>query len=804
MKQLNKLYNQKIKLPRVSGSQLLFKGFLCLLISMFGVIAHGAGINGDVAPRGNPDGILNWDDVTLVTEFADGTKIPTVQEKHIADVAPHTNPDKQITYSDALLIIRAITSSFNIDTLPPDPLPLLKTSVGYDNVQVTISVSANTIEPQASVTITNLNNTDTSNNSASTTVDVSGQFSLSLAANEGDEISIVLTDSNGNAGETTIVTALQNPAIKGSYPVAWVELDDPNGISGVTDPAGIIGPTHEVSAAWAKIMYPASAAPTVDNPTPAVSDTQINYPVVVFLHGNNLSCDDDGDGPGTTGVSAYTCPGDPDSGVTSEQQRIPVHEGFEYLMEVLASHGIMSVSISAQELSTGPRNSWAIPARGQLVLAYLDKIQQWSSDSSETDFNGLFTGKIDMSKIGLSGHSRGGYGVIAAQQMNKNRQNKHSIVAVNAIAPAPVDISEGPFIVTETPYFLLLGARDGDLGNNAFASYDDASMMFPKMAAHVYGANHNYFNEITTDFTGNVWAGASDDGQPYNSSDVMTAENQRQVAQTSIVAFFRWHLQGLSAYREVFTGRHRFPSFANDSVYWSFQDASRKIVDSFEEKNGAFYTTPIGGYLNHDGFSVFKQCSPLWLGIQGPLGSLPFLGLAECFENADPYQSSDWFNFPHIANRTGGLALVWDKAQTLIIQYPDVRAIDISAYNYLSFRAAKRATKIPGEATTPINVYVNIEDINGNTAVWDLRSDQYAVIPHPFKREGREICCLLLDTVRVGNRSQLTTVRIPLDHFTLYGSDINLQQISRIIIRTEGAAQMAIDDVEFVGNNSNG
>ncbi len=771
---------------------------LVAILALQSSAMHAAGINGDVAPRGAPDGLLDIKDVNLVQDFINGTQTPTVQEYHIADIAPNGAPDGQLTFDDVVLLGQAIQGLENIDTIPPDPLPLNKTTVSYTKISnslgfATVNVSANTIETQARVTATNLR---TSENS-STTVDESGQFSLSVAAKEGDSLSIVLADATGNVGSPVTVNALQNPATTGPYPVGWVELDDPNGISGITDPDGIMGPTHNVSLAWAKIMYPAQTAVQ----GAPVNSSLSTIPVVLFLHGNNSNCDLDGNGPSKTDVSATTCPGDAVAGISSDQQRVPTHEGFEYLMKGLASHGIFSISVSAHELQANNRDPWAIPARGRLVLAFLDKIREWSSNSQETDFGGLFTGRLDMSKIGLSGHSRGGYGVIAAQQINATRLSPlipHNIVAVNTIAPAPVKSTEDPYIITEAPYFLLLGARDGD-GNNAFASYDDAyavggSALHPKMAAHVYGANHNYFNEITTDTGTNPWAGAKDEGLPYNSSDVMTASTQRQIALTSIVAFFRWHLQGLNAYREVFTGRHRFPAFVNDKVYWSFQDAGRKVVDSFEDiETRPLFSTPPGAFINHTGFSRFEQCSPLWWGFQVPTGGL-FYSLTNCF--GDPLLSNDFTNFGHIAHRTGGLALAWDNPNTLTIDYPIENAIDIRTYKYLSFRATKRSANIPGESTAPINLFVNIEDINGNTAIWDLRSDQYGLIPHPFQRSGFIESGSITIPLH-GNRSQLSTVRIPLNHFTLYGSNVNLQQISRIIIKTEGAAQMAIDDIEF-------
>jgi hypothetical protein len=47
------------------------------------------------------------------------------------------------------------------------------------------------------------------------------------------------------------------------------------------------------------------------------------------------------------------------------------------------------------------------------------------------------------------------------------------------------------------------------------------------------------------------------------------------------------------------------------------------------------------------------------------------------------------------------------------------------------------------------------------------------------------------------NRSQLSTIRIPLEDFTSGNSNVDLTNIVRITIRPEGTENIAIDDIEF-------
>src|SRR5213078_1963300 len=114
-----------------------------------------------------------------------------------------------------------------------------------------------------------------------------------------------------------------------------------------------------------------------------------------------------------------------------------------------------------------------------------------------------------------------------------------------AIAPTDQDVA-GDY-VPSAPYFLLLGARDGDVSNmQGLRTYDHA---YPqgmpnrrmKASAWVYGANHNYFNTVWTPSAElgapNPWAGSVDDcaslpnvNQPDRCQLKMSGAAQRQVA----------------------------------------------------------------------------------------------------------------------------------------------------------------------------------------------------------------------------------------------------------------------------------
>ncbi|HZO43473.1 MAG TPA: hypothetical protein VFE97_29930 [Methylomirabilota bacterium] len=552
----------------------------------------------------------------------------------------------------------------------------------------------------------------------------------------------------------------EGPSTLGPFPVGQVELNEPNGISGITDPTGLTGPTQNVALAWARIMYPAA---TVGTGTP-VSAVRARYPVALFLHGRHFNCDNDGSGPGLVGGYSFNCP---------VANRIPSHEGYNYMMERLASQGIFSISISAHDIQPG-LGAWDYDARGRLILKFLDKLNDWTINGTDP-FGGIFKGKLNMSRIALSGHSRGGEGVVAAQQLNKTSPTPHSIVAVNAIAPT--DQNAVAYLMTEAPYFLLVGARDGDVANmQGFRTYDraypdGAAVRYPKSVAWVYGANHNYFNTIWTDSaalgTPNPWAGSTDDGGSLTVTQKLTAAEQREVALVTIMAFFRQHLQGIKAYREIFTGRWKPAAMPNQFVFWTYQDSRRKAVDNLERIPPNATQNTLLGAVTAPGFTTFEERLLNFDSSRYPPG-LP----------------TD-FAFFH---DTLGLKLAWAAPQTYTTNIPSPHR-NVSQYRYLTIRAAKKVSG-PPTAGPGVALFINIEDGAGRTGLVAARSDEFDPIPHPYQRSGGWCGSCT-------NQAQLKGVRIPLRFFTKNNSGVSLKDIVKITIRTEGSGELGLDDIEF-------
>ncbi|MFV2066470.1 MAG: hypothetical protein ACC645_05780 [Pirellulales bacterium] len=569
----------------------------------------------------------------------------------------------------------------------------------------------------------------------------------------------------------------EDPSSSGPFPnVATVDHLDETGISGMPyDSLGITGPNYVVDLAWARIMYPAQSGGS----SPPVSTAQATYPVALFEHGRHANCDSNGSATGGTGT--YEPPGN-----CVPANRIPSHRGYDYIMDRLARQGIIAISIDTAEIQHD-NGTWNYDLRGRLILKWLDILRDWHQNGTDP-WGGIFQGKLDLTKVALSGHSRGGEGVVAAEYLNDTWPTPHSIVAINAIAPTDQNSLGGiSYVPDEAAYFLILGARDGDVSNmQGLRTYDraypqGASNRDDKMLATVYGANHNYFNTIWTDTAAlgspNPWARAGDDaGAPYPivaapGAYVMPAADQRQAALTTIAAFFRRYLQrdlapSLDAYKEIFTGRVKPAAMQNDYVYWTYQDKERKAVDDFEQRPVNSGQNTLLGANSNTGFSSVAEAlltNSLWTSDYTAPPPLP------------PQDSS----FYHA---TLGLKLSWVANGTYETNLPG--GLDVSAYTHLSFRAAKKVTGAvaPGSG---VNLFVDVEDGTGKRSAWVFRTDQLDPIPHPYLRNW------------ASNQALLTGVRIPLRKFQQHSSGVDLTDLVKIIITTQGSGEIGIDDIEF-------
>ncbi|MCB1036856.1 MAG: hypothetical protein KDD47_23725, partial [Acidobacteria bacterium] len=484
---------------------------------------------------------------------------------------------------------------------------------------------------------------------------------------------------------------------------------------------------------WFTIRYPAQSPGGVGASLPSGTD---RYPVVLFLHGRHPTC--------ASGTAFNpSCPA---------ADRIASHRGYDYILDSLAKQGYIAISVDAYDIQ--PSNSTNnYEARGILILEHLNRMEDWDLNGTDP-WGGMFQNRIDMSRIAIVGHSRGGEGVVAAAELDVTLSGTygHGIDAVIAIAPTDQQVGT-KWEVLHTPYLLLVGAADGDVWNlQGFRPWDDSfptgsSPQFEKSLAYVHGANHNFWNTVWTPGSGDPYA--SDDGASYTGPR-LTAAEQRETGLTPITGFVHQHLGGVGEYRQIFTGKLPISTMPNDSMHWSYQHPDHLTADDYENGNTTLNT--LAGGVSYPGSLSVSE---------GSVGSCSF------------HPSS---------NGTAGVT--WTGAGDIYESVLPVGQRDVSGYSHLSFRV----TQVPdGGTLNPVGadktLIVRLVDGDGDSRK-ALTSD-FRDIPYPYERSATNRPC------------QMKGVRIPLRTFAMNNSGVDLDDIVRVEIEFPGTGKVAIDDLQF-------
>jgi large repetitive protein len=226
-------------------------------------------------------------------------------------------------------------------------------------------------------------------------------------------------------------------------------------------------------------------------------------PLIVLVHGNHGSCD-----AGQNTVTA-TC--------TAFKRN---EAGYAYLGENLASWGYTVFSLSQDQLMMRQDNAKGkgMHQRRKLIAAALDALSAANQPGglpvdAHTTIGTTLAGKLDMTRIGLMGHSRGGDAVSSFIDYNKIRTDGPRYPLRGVISLAPVDYErKAP---TGVPYLTILPTCDGDVSNLQGArmfersQYVDGGDPFPKIQVTHIGAIHNWYNTVW-------YADGGADGQANN------------------------------------------------------------------------------------------------------------------------------------------------------------------------------------------------------------------------------------------------------------------------------------------------
>jgi len=287
--------------------------------------------------------------------------------------------------------------------------------------------------------------------------------------------------------------------------------------------------------------------------------------------------------------------------------------GYEYLGKLLAGRGFIAVSVDENFLNQkfGGEND----ARAFILLEHLNVWDTWNQTQGHT-----FEGRVDMDRIALIGHSRGGESVAHAAAFNRlerypddaNVKLDYNFDIRSVIAIAPCDgqykPAGHPTALENVNYLVIHGGHDADV--SAFVGlrqfnrvyFTDEHFWF-KSAVYVYRANHNRFNT--------EWGGLNASAPMswlLNDKPIMDMESQHKVAKVLISAFLEATLNSRDEYLPMFKDIRKAGDWLPEDIYINrYEDSDFIIIADFEEDFDVTTTTITGGRLHGENLNTWKE-----------------------------------------------------------------------------------------------------------------------------------------------------------------------------------------------------
>lgn len=255
-------------------------------------------------------------------------------------------------------------------------------------------------------------------------------------------------------------------------------------------------------------------------------------PVVMLAHGYWDTCADDESLP-------WPCP----AGIPP----IRSYTGYDYLAKALAEQGFVAVSVGVNGINAGEMGPPSDMARAALVNKHLEMLRDANDGKGPlAERLRALRGKLDLTNVGLMGHSRGGRGV-AWQAADIHAADLPRGVRLRAAVPlAPADYAvtndepDSPehldYRITKIPFAVLAGDCDGGAAMNrrTFARNAAGRNKAPFYEVDLAGANHNFFNS--------VWA--HDNDTSCAPKETWSVPQVQDTTSRYIVSFFRFHMLG--------------------------------------------------------------------------------------------------------------------------------------------------------------------------------------------------------------------------------------------------------------------
>jgi hypothetical protein len=492
-------------------------------------------------------------------------------------------------------------------------------------------------------------------------------------------------------------------------------------------------------------------------------------PVVVILHGAHQSCELPGAflptqdwpcRPSFADVESFT--------------------GYRYVARILASHGFVVLSIDGNPVAPADGGVLTFPdgapltprtymdMRAKIVdlqlrrLARADRGEQ----GEDVDFGRPLGGRVDLSRVGLVGHSRGGEGVVWASLLPGPRP--YRIRAIGSLAP--VDFFRR--LLPDVPFALVLPACDGDVfdlqGGYYYDDVRDRPRSSPLWQAVVLGGNHNFFNAVWEDETGFFLPEPGATLDPCSSDQIGTTRlsraDQEAVAASVLVPFMRSFVGRAphSVVRSLGFGGPIPAEIAGAAVDISYQPPTAHRLDVVRPVRSAdLRRNLLGGAQRASGLVAYGLC-------RYDVGSLYSGGEVRGCGSEPALQ----------AHALAELRVAWRRRGGRVLTAVPPAYADVRAYEALSVRVVPDPSdRLRNPRGVPRPFSLALRDASGRVAAVAVART------HPAVRY----------PVRV---AVLGTVRIPLSAF----AGVDLSRIVEIEIRFDRTrkGRLLLTDLSFV------
>ncbi len=472
------------------------------------------------------------------------------------------------------------------------------------------------------------------------------------------------------------------------------------------------------------------------------------FPLVVVLHGNHGNCRSNIDDPFDYCITTQNHECSDPSGVTT-----PNAEGYIYFLETLAAQGYIAVSISGNAMNC--RDDF-IFERAELIAEHLRGWSAWNDEDAGLTASS-FVGRVDLGRVGLVGHSRGGDaasnvpGVLAA-----NPIPGVDVRSIFAVAPTDFHDVEVP----GADLAVLLPGCDLDVAPLSGMNHYDRSIELDDGARRaqvlLLGANHNFFN---TQWQISEWDLFGNSNDPFcTPDDEAQMLTQTHALEALLGSWFDQTLAQVGAPEPFMQATGPSPSAfdawaeSDLEMRWSYSGGPRVLVDDFRAQNAPLQNA-LGGTNTFTDWFLFEACFEL---------------------NCDPF-------FNHVKRVA---RLLWQlPAEPLAVFGLD--GYDAAAQSALSMRVVSRRSSL-NQGLQENDFFVRLRDGSGTVA--EVLLSDAKTLAHLYPHS---------DPLEV-----LETFTLPLEWFVGAEPALDLSDLEALefdMTATGASGSVIVSDIEFLG-----